>query len=654
MDFFEAQDRAKKRTTRLVILFVLAVLCTIGAGYAVGLLLIHWAGDSGSSDPYAYTTYTRAFTWWRPDVLAGVAAGTVAVVGLSSLMKWFSLRSGGSAVATMLGGRRLERTTSDLKERQLLNVVEEMAIASGTPMPSVFVLDQEPAINAFAAGLTTSDAVVAVTRGTLERLSRDELQGVIGHEFSHILNGDMRLNLKLTSVVYGILVIALIGHGMLRSLRFASVGSGRGRRNQGGGIAFLVAVGLAMLLVGYIGYFFGRLIQAAVSRQREYLADAAAVQFTRNPGGIAGALKKIGGLAIGARLATPAAAQINHSFFAQNFRGGLAGLFATHPPLPARIRAIEPQFDGKFVEPPLQVDVSRESFRTAGFGPVQAERLRQEPPPTRINVAPATLTRSVGLPTPAHVERARALLAELPETLLAAARSPASAVPLVYALLLEPDAAVAERQLTLVRQGDPSHASETHELAPLAQALPARHRLPLLQLALESLRPVTGADLDRFLRALDDLVHADARVTPFEFALQKLMVHHLRLAQRPSTAGEHIHSFTAVAQEITVVLSTLAHAGARDATEAATAFAVGAGQLRMMEPPPVLLPPAQATLEALDTALEKLAHASLPIKKRLIAAAGHVVAADGSIAETEVELLRALCAALDCPMPPLV
>jgi Zn-dependent protease with chaperone function len=656
MDFFEAQERAKKRTSRLVALFILAVLGTIAAGYAATVFLLGFANGASAYDDYAYST-SGYMGWWQPPILGWVALGTVVIVGIASLSKWLSLRSGGSAVAQMLGGRRVDPRTTDLKERQLLNVVEEMAIASGTPLPAVYLLDEEKAINAFAAGLTTSDAVVAVTRGTLDRLSRDELQGVIGHEFSHILNGDMRLNLKLTSVVFGILAIALLGQTLLRSLRFANLagGSRRGRRGGGGGVMAMIAIGFALMIIGYIGYFFGRLIQAAVSRQREYLADAAAVQFTRLPSGIAGALKKIGGLALGSRLATPAAAQINHAFFAQNFRSHFGGLFATHPPLPERIRAIEPQFDGQFIEPPTEVDVTRESFRTAGFGPVQAERMRREPPPDgRITVTPATIARSVGLPTPAHVEHARQLLESLPAELTAAAHDRARVFALVYALLLDGDAAVREKQREAVAARDASSAAGLAPLEPAALALPARARLPLLQVALGTLRDLDTGALDRFITVLDELVHADARVTPFEYAMQKMVSHHLQLARQPSGAGDQIFSFTAVAEDLGVVLSVLAHESADDDIGAARAYAAGLAQLRMLESPPSLLPRAHCSLERLDPALARLQRASLPIKKRLIDAAAHVIGADGTIRETEAELLRAICAALDCPMPPLV
>ncbi len=278
MDFFEAQARAKKRTTRLVVLFAIAVLGAVAAGYCAAILLLQQVPVEENAYGYPIGSSQQ---WWDSQVFIGVTLGTLAIVGFASLFKWLSFRTGGAAVAESVGGRRIEHNSSQPAERRLLNIVEEMSIASGVPMPAVYVLDQETGINAFAAGLTTSDAVIAVTAGTLNKLSRDELQGVVAHEFSHILNGDMGLNVKLTALLFGILVIGLMGRGVLWTFYGTRVRS-RGDKNSGGIVVAILAVGIALMIVGYIGYFFGRLIQAAVSRQREYLADASAVQFIRS------------------------------------------------------------------------------------------------------------------------------------------------------------------------------------------------------------------------------------------------------------------------------------------------------------------------------------------------------------------------------------
>jgi Zn-dependent protease with chaperone function len=320
MDFFEAQEAARRRTSLLIGLFALAVLAIVAVIYAV----LHLAVGPGAG-PVDLV------------LLVQVAFGVGLLIAVGAGVRTASLRRGGPAVAELLGGRRVASDTSDPAERMLLNVVEEMAIASGTPVPAVYVLDAEDGINAFAAGYTTHDAAVAVTRGGLLSLTRDELQGVMAHEFSHILNGDMRLNIRLIGVLYGILLLAVVGRGIV----YAGPRGGR-RGGRDGGAGWVVLLGLALLLVGYVGVFFGKLIKAAVSRQREYLADSAAVQFTRNPDGLAGALKKIGAQAQGSRIQDHHAEELSHLFFANGLRSTLFGFLATHPPLEERIRRLDP------------------------------------------------------------------------------------------------------------------------------------------------------------------------------------------------------------------------------------------------------------------------------------------------------------------------
>lgn len=648
MDFFEAQARAKKRSGRLVALFALAVLGTIVAAYVAGLFLIRYMGED----------YGRMVGdgLWHPRLFLGITGGTLLVVGCASLFKWQQYSAGGSAVAENLGGRRVDPRTTDLNEKRLLNVVEEMAIASGTPVPAVYVMDDEPGINAFAAGLTTSDAVVAVTRGTLEKLNRDELQGVVGHEFSHILNGDMRLNMRLSALVFGILVLGLLGRIVLSSLRHTRVPRSRNEKNGGGVMIFVVAVGFTLLVLGYVGYFFGRLIQAAVSRQREFLADASAVQFTRNPAGIAGALKKIGGYALGSSLQSAKSAEIGHFFFAQGFRSMFGGLWATHPPLDERIRAVDATFDGKYFEPPQVVDVALESFITAGFakpqgsGSVGTRGQTAALPPALATAAVA----AIGTLTPTQLANAHTLLESVPAELRDAAHDPTAAPVVLYGLLLaaEPALRATGRQIVLNRGGADA-STLLAQLEPALAAITPEQRLPLLQLALPSLRQLTPGALDAFIETLDELVHADGQMSTFEFALQKLVIHTLELRREPGRAITQYHSFNAVGAELSIVLSALAHAATSDAAFAPQAFAAGASHLKLAEAKLQFLPREAASFAKLDKALDKLAASSLPIKQRTLLAAAQVVGADGRILITEAELLRAVAAALDCPMPPL-
>jgi Zn-dependent protease with chaperone function len=673
MDFFEAQDRAKKRTTRLVVLFALAVLGTIASSYLVAILLIGQVSPRSRQLQSDYWKYQRTATWdgggaltrwWDPQIFAMITGGILLVAGGASLFKWLSFRAGGSAVAESVGARRIEPGRATPDERRLLNVVEEMAIASGVPIPTVYVLDDEPALNAFAAGLTTGDAVIAVTRGTLEKLSRDELQGVVAHEFSHILNGDMRLNVKLSAIIFGILVIGLMGRVILFSLGRGRVRVGGGGKNKGGGIAVILAVGLALLLIGYIGYFFGRLIQAAVSRQREFLADASAVQFTRNPAGITGALKKIGGYALGSKVISPKAAELGHFFFAQGFRSHFGGLWATHPPLEERIRAIDPQWDGKVFAPETVVDITRENFQTAGFAgprlsPDEAARRAYAAPagvvppvlPVRIPFQPAAVMADIGAITATHFNRAQSLLDALPAGLRDASTDPVRAQAIIYGLLL----GATEGNRAGVRELVSRHAGEEaagvlDQLRPALSLLDPAARLPLLLLCTPVLRTLDAPALDCFTTTLDELVHADGQVTTFEFVLQKVLTHHLALARKP-TQSVQFDSFNAVTGDISVALSALARTGGAAEPVVVAAFLAGAAQLPLIAHSLNLRPVAQTGFEELDLALDRLAVSSLPIKRRLLTAATHVIGSDGTVTVEEGELFRAIALAIDCPAP---
>src|SRR6186713_2124743 len=318
MDFFARQEAARRTTRWLLVAFLISVVLVVLAIDAVVVLLF------GAAEPDASPT----------AAVLGTSVVVLAIICGASLFKTLSLRAGGAAVARSLGGTRIERATSDLALKRLHNVVEEMSIASGVTMPEVYVLEHEDGINAFAAGNSPADAAIAVTRGAATRLKREELQGVIAHEFSHILNGDMRLNIRLLGWTFGLLAVAIVARVVLQS----SPGSGGRSRKDGAGALMLAA--LAAMVLGYIGVFFGRLLQAAVSRHRERLADASAVQFTRDPAGLTGALLKIAGLSAGSRLVTPSAEEVAHMLFAP----GLDRLMATHPSLEDRLKELDPNF----------------------------------------------------------------------------------------------------------------------------------------------------------------------------------------------------------------------------------------------------------------------------------------------------------------------
>jgi Zn-dependent protease with chaperone function len=642
MDFFERQETARRHTKVFVVYFVLAVIGIIAAVYlAVDLI---FAGNALKH----HSTATLPEILWNPKLLLGVAVGTVAIIFCGSSYKTLQLSSGGSSVAEMLGGRPVDANTTDPDERKLLNVVEEMAIASGTPVPQVYVLREERGINAFAAGHSTKDMAVCVTGGAMRSLTRDELQGVIGHEFSHILNGDMRLNLRLMGLVFGILCLAILGRILLET-----------RSNRSKDRNPLPLLGLALLAIGGIGVFFGKLIKSAVSRQREFLADAAAVQFTRNPAGLASALKKVGGS--GSRIMDPNAEDASHLFFANGLTESFSDLFSTHPPLSERIRALDPSFDGKFT--PVRIELPEDEVLAAvtparvidalGLG----DLLGRTTAAAALSGAGVQINRSlpqVGTMTAQHLDYAADLRSKLPPALTEAARDPMSAVALIYAMLLSPEEVLRTRQLTrLQTQVDPGIYQETARLAPATAGLESRARLPLAALTLTALRRLSPSQYLQFKQNLKFIIESDQQIELFEYTLQKMVLRQLDPNfSPPQKQVVQFYVLKPLIPECAVLLSALAYAGQVDPEEIERAFETGAQQLGMADLS--LLDAGACGLNRVDAALNRLNQGAPHLKKLVLGACAATVAADGVIQEHEAELLRAVADMLDCPIPPFL
>ncbi|MCX7806514.1 MAG: M48 family metalloprotease, partial [Planctomycetota bacterium] len=520
--FFEHQERARRRTWHLLFLFALAVL-----GIATGIYFVIAAVFAMREDGVP----------WDPELFVWVAGGTVAFIGLASLIRIVDLRKGGAAVAGMLGGRQVSRDTNDPAERRLLNIVDEMAIASGIPVPDVYVLDGETGINAFAAGYNVGNAVVAVTRGAMEKLDRDELQGVVAHEFSHILNGDMKLNIRLIGILFGILAVAAVGRTLLKiAFRVPS-----GRRDRKGTHPAIILLGLALLIIGYIGVFVGRLIQAAVSRQREFLADASAVQFTRNPYGIGGALLKIAGMGDGSYMESPRAEEVGHLLFGEGRRVSfLSRIFSSHPPIEERIRRISPELLRGAARPQPRTAVALPAG-TAGIAPVAVPTPAGAAAPrvwgagqSPVAARPAEFMARVGVPGADSVGFAADIIAAMPDRVLAAAREPEGAACLISAAILDTSEPVRKEQLRLIAAGAGAGAAD--RAADLYELIAPRrnlYALPLVEVSAPALRTWPRDRQEAFLRTLRSLIMADNKVTLFEFGIWWLATRRLARSAGP-------------------------------------------------------------------------------------------------------------------------
>jgi Zn-dependent protease with chaperone function len=646
MDFFQNQDVARKKTGLLIIYFVLAVVLIIVSVYLAIAAVLR---PSAPLDQPGEALTLRAL--WDPQLFGLVAIATAALISGGSVYKIAALSGGGHTVAELLGGRLLHPQTTDPDERRILNVVEEMAIAAGTPVPPVYLLEKEQGINAFAAGHSPNDAVVAVTTGCVRRLSRDELQGVVAHEFSHILNGDMRLNLRLMGVLFGILLIGLTGWILFRSS--IGVGARVGARDNRRGGNPLPLIGLALYIIGYVGVFFANLIKAAVSRQREFLADASAVQFTRNPDGIAGALKKIGALAEGSTINEPRAEEASHLFFGNAVCGvgQLFGLLSTHPPLSERIRRIDPSFDGDFSKVSLVPPAAR-----ATMGESEREAPGRSPRPRSMTFNPAEAIARVGTIEPLQLIYAAGVLEEMSPTLAAQVRDPLGAQAVVFALLVDPSEPVRQSQLSwLDAHVLPAVVREIRMFLPEAQRLVPEARLPLVELAVPALRQMTRAQVHDFITGVHTLVEADRQVSLFEYALQKLLLRHLVtyfVREKPPPAK--FSTAAPLAEPTAVVLSALARCGHSSQDGVVHAFEEGVKVLGWSESRLELSPHETIDLKAVNDALRTLDAAIPRLKKQILLACAACIGADGRVTVEEGELLRAISDSLGCPMPPLL
>ena len=649
--FFERQAHARRNTGLLVVLFLTAVMLITLAVCLVGYAVTR---SESTNLPFHH--------WLLSSHGLITSGGVIALIAIGSLIRWAALAGGGSKVAEMVNARLIEPDTRDPHERVLRNIVEEMAIASGVPVPNLYVMDNETGINAFVAGYTPGEAVMVVTHGALTQLSRDELQGVVGHEFSHILNGDMRINVRLIALLAGILMIGQIGHFLLRAGFYSG---GRHRSRDGRAQAAIGLVGLALMVIGYVGVFFGRLIQSAVSRQREMLADASAVQFTRNPEGIGGALFKIG-VKGGYLDTTSHASDMNHMCFTESARMKFASLLASHPPIDERIQAIQPGL------------MARLKSRLRDTQPAQATRDATSKPSATLgdaisasSKAISSFSEAVSVPlkanraTPAASVSGRVgkvsdqsevyatrLLAELPATFRTLLYTRAGAIQLCYGLLVHevPDDERRERLAGLNQHGLLGANPELlDKLLPTIDRLGADIRFPALELAMPALRKLDPDERASLLDNVRLLIHADHRLNLFEHALASFLNRHLA----PQAAWDvpvRYRQYRAVLPELAMLFSLFARAGTDHPEEAKALFAealASFGGQDNAQPAP------KVTLQALQQALTKLNQLSPLMKPAVIDACAHCVAHDGKVNAKEYELMRLVADQLDCPMPPL-
>jgi len=615
MNFFAAQEEARKTSRKLVLWFSLCLLAVIVLVYIVLMVgLNHLA--TGSAEPMAAAPTPPG--WWHPGIFLFTFVVVGGIILTGSLSKIAQLSAGGSVVASSLGGRQVDPSTREPLERRLLNVVEEMAIASGLPVPEVWIMDEEQGINAFAAGTDTGNAVIGVTRGTLERLTRNELQGVVAHEYSHILNGDMKLNMRLTGWIFGLVMIAILGRMLVQSLRYI-----RGSRNsKGGGVVVGIALlGIAVWIIGSVGVLFARILQAAISRQREFLADASAVQFTRYPEGIAGALKKIGGYAEHGAIKSPTAAQTRHMFFASS---SLSSMLATHPPLEERIRAIEPNWKGRMLE--------------GGSDPVSPDEFRKSAAVGSLPVSGFSATAGAS-PLPAENTDLSG------EAAAAAAPCVSDAKAGLYSLLLDADNTDQGRTILASHGNEPMVIEHAVSLATGARAIATQDKLARIDAALPLLRRMSVEEARAFLNSVKGLVEADGQIDLFEFMLQQVCQRQLEIGlgirRPPAIRYKRIAELEGEVAALLAVFAAIS--GDPDALQpAGVEYEEHTGRA---------LPQVAMDFVAASEALPRMDASTPLVKRQILRLCLLTVHQDGQVNDSEAEMLRAVAEALGCGLP---
>lgn len=666
MDFFAQQDRARRNTRLLVVLFILAVVALIFLVNALVTAFFWFSEDynlyTGSRRGLA--GYLEAFSWERFGAIGLAITATVVFI---SFLRWLQLAAGGKTIAEGMGGRRVLRQSIDLDEVRCLNVVEELALAANMPVPALYVMPDERGINAFAAGITPADAVVAVTRGTILQLKRDELQGVIGHEFSHILNGDMRLGIRLAALLKGITFIGDVGHFLLRSGSRASVLASSRPRSQN--TALLPILGLALLVFGWLGSLAAGFIKAAISRQKEYLADASAVQFTRDNEGIANALKVIGGFLPGSLVHAARAEEMSHIFFGE-VRHQIWNAFSTHPPLEERIQRLDAQWNGKFIERkerryatgPLTEDmasigVGREALVLAAAASVGAGAMTGAGAAAGEGAAAdGNVKRDANADDGAIDDHTRETpLHEEPEDLqgiapdvLKAAEDPLGATAIALAMLLARDSQSQEQCLALIEeQGVQGQAAQVAAVLPGVGALTPGQRFPLIASAMPALKSLSTPQYRQFKSTLLLVIRADRRTDLFEWCLFQLLRHYLDPEYlRVAPSRPRYSHLGKVRGPLRQVLSVLAYQGEGSSEEAfATAIAyLDMGSLKLQ-------PLEECSIASFSEAVHTLADCYPLLKPRILKAMALAAADDGNICNTEREIVAAVAAVMDCPPP---
>ena len=622
MDFFEHQSRAKSKSVKLYVLFSFVVLFI---SFLVFSLLSWFIERSDRLGDLAWSPFFLISTLWVVCFL---------IIGIS-LSKIKELSGGGWVVAKALGGELITSSSQNPLKRRILNIVEEMAIASGVQVPPVYLL-KENSINAFAAGYSTEDAVIGVTIGCLEKLNREQLQGVMAHEFSHILNGDMRINIRMTGIIFGIVFIARAGQSIMDSHDDPFYPEEEGKSRW-----YLLGIGL--YIIGILGAYLGAIIRSSVSRQREFLADASAVQFTRNAEGIVGALECIGGYSKGSRIWNPKSRQFCHMFFGPCMKN----LMATHPPIEKRIRRIIPSWNKAF---PNTNQISegkifeKNNFKRNSFTGNQFER--RKPSKFEHTSVEGHKSRASSQKSIMH---AQDLLKKIPRELTVQTQDSFGSNCLLFAMLLDPHHSIQKKQISLINHYTDSKISQhTQKIFPYLTSISCEEKLVLIEMAASKLSFLSPEQVKNFESVINMLIKEDKKFQLFEWSLLKLVNHKIKHIRTPNRQIHGRKQILSRLNECNIILSTLAHYG-KDNEDPNLAYNVGFKHLSSNKKRK-LINKKDCTFSKLDLAIDRLNDLNLRAKKKFLEACEITALHDKNICETETQIIRTVASSLGYPL----
>ncbi len=631
-NFFENQKHVRSQTKSLIALFIATLTAMIFSFYALAtIVFVYWGRIFKKTNSFSLLEPGAIINY---KLLTFISVVILSIIILGTFYRLIRLRSGGVGVAKMLGGVLVLPSTQSPNERILLNIVEEMSVASGIPVPQVYVLTLEPTINALAVGTNPSDSVIGVTQGALDLLSREELQGLIGHEFAHIFNGDMKLNLKLIGFISGILVFTTLGRMLIE--KHAKRISSDPKWNP------LFFLGWALVVLGFVGVFFSRIIKSIVTPQREFQADEASARFTRNPEALAKVLDKIAQTP-SQKLLSPYAEETSHLMFETPVRN-VGGIFDTHPPLQVRIKRLVPNF--KMVRSATKKFVQKKSKRT----PENIFRKDE-----RFDILPGRLRNRFGTLGFESLALAEVIIESIPPRLIEKARENSGAQALCLAMMFQPSQK--EDALKIIRaELGPKLATEVEEVYKDASKIEKNFRLPLLTICLPALRLMEKDRYEKYQTALERLVELEGDIV-FEFCLMRLIE---KAFAPPNLRSSSYYSVRDYSEDVLTILKFASHTGSHGSEMSLTNFQSALDRLNHVAHKPLKKVHVESEFAILpdrkkmSVALRNVNRLGPFEKSALLLACATAISVDDRMTTEEMDLVRALSATLDTPLPPNV